>query len=70
MKSAGASCPKCLAYPTAEYAQAGQPAKWTCNACSASGDLIGDVARRSEPEAAAPVKQPPPWARNLTRSRP
>jgi hypothetical protein len=54
-KHVGADCPKCSAPYPAEYAQAGQPPRWSCT-CGAGGDLHGQfTARKSAP---APVQPP------------
>jgi hypothetical protein len=70
LKSPGYPCPKCKEPFPAEYAQIGQPARWTCHGCSASGPLTGDVARSSTPTPPKKTAVPPPWARNLTKGRP
>lgn len=59
LKTAGASCPKCHAHCPAEYAQMGQPPRWTCHGCGAGGPLTGEFAGRASASSAppAPVKK-------------
>lgn len=70
-KPAGTPCPSCRAPFPAEYAQAGQPAQWTCHSCGAAGELSGPFSIRGESK---PEKQPAgkpvlPANRGLLRSR-
>lgn len=67
LKTPGAMCPKCNELFPAEYQQIGQPARWTCLACGASGELAGSlsICKPAPTPAAPPPKAPPPWARNL-----
>lgn len=57
IKNAGADCPKCRDPWPAEHAQQGQPPRWTCNVCGASGELSGQFFGS---KAGAPRQEPPP----------
>lgn len=65
-KLAGADCPQCGEPFCSEYAQLGQPPRWSCGTCGASGELVGLFTARRSP---APPPAPAPTLKRHWRDR-
>lgn len=72
LKTPGAMYPKCNELFPAEHQQIGQPARWTCLACGASGELAGSLSICKPAPAPAPKGKPvhPHWTEKELRVKP